>query len=261
MRAAGSRASARPRTVGRGGAVAPDVVLSPDFAAWRTKLVGGIREEERRFLETVGEHRVEEARVARMMREIMRGFRELHSVRRAVTVFGSARFKPRSEYYRNTVTMGRLLAGAGYTVITGGGPGLMEAANRGAKEAGGASLGLNIKLPFEQKPNPYVDRFIEFRYFFVRKLMLVKYSQAFVVMPGGLGTLDELFEVATLIQTGKLERFPVVLMGVRFWRKMRAFIVDTLVREGAVGRDELSFAKVTDSPEDALRFIEAVRCD
>jgi uncharacterized protein (TIGR00730 family) len=231
--------------------------FSPDFAAWRTKLLTGIREEERKFLETVGEHREEEARVARMMREVMRGFRELHGVERAITVFGSARFKPRSEYYRTTVKMGELLARSGYTVITGGGPGLMEAANKGAKKAGGKSLGLNIKLPFEQEPNPYVDRFIEFRYFFVRKLMLVKYSQAFVVMPGGLGTLDELFEVATLIQTGKLEHFPVVLVGERFWRKLRAFIGDVLVGEGAVGRDELSFAKITDSPAEAMRFVEA----
>jgi uncharacterized protein (TIGR00730 family) len=220
--------------------------LSPDFAAWRTKLVGGIREEERRFLETVGEHREEEARVARMMREIMRGFRELHGVKNAVTVFGSARFKPRSAHYRMTMEMGELLAKAGYTVITGGGPGLMEAANRGAKKAGGKSLGLNIKLPFEQKPNPYVDRFIEFRYFFVRKLMLVKYSRAFVVMPGGIGTLDELFEVATLIQCGKLERFPVVLVGERFWRKLRSFIRDVLVAQGAVGHDEISFVNITD---------------
>jgi hypothetical protein len=235
----------------------PALALSPDFAAWRTKLVSGIREEERRFLETVGEARDEQARVARMMREIMRGFRELHGVERAITVFGSARFKPRSPYYRTTVAMGELLARSGYTVITGGGPGLMEAANKGAKKAGGKSLGLNIKLPLEQKPNPYVDRFIEFRYFFVRKLMLVKYSQAFVVMPGGLGTLDELFEVATLIQTGKLGRFPVVLVGRRFWGKLRTFIADVLVGEGAVGRDELSFAKITDSPAEAMRFIDA----
>jgi len=152
--------------------------------------------------------------------------------------------------------MGELLARSGYTVITGGGPGLMEAANKGAKKAGGPSLGVNIKLPFEQRPNPYVDRFIEFRYFFVRKLMLVKYSQAFVVMPGGIGTLDELFEVATLIQTGKLRHFPVVLVGERFWRGLRSFIARTLIGEGAVKRDELLFAKITDSPAEALRFIE-----
>jgi uncharacterized protein (TIGR00730 family) len=235
----------------------PPATLSPDFASWRTKLVTGIREEERRFLETVGKHREEAARVARMTREIMGGFRELHDVDRAVTVFGSARFRSRSEYYRMAVEMGELLALAGYTVITGGGPGLMEAANRGAKKAGRRSLGLNIKLPVEQKPNRYVDRFVQFRYFFVRKLMLVKYSQAFVAMPGGLGTLDELFEVATLIQTGKIRRFPVVLVGERFWGTLRSFVDDVLVGGGAVDRNELSFAKITDSPQEAMRFIEA----
>jgi uncharacterized protein (TIGR00730 family) len=228
----------------------------PDFAALRTKLASGLGEEERRFLETVGKHREEATRVGRIMQDILRGIRNLDDVDRAVTVFGSARFKPRSRYYRTTVEMGRLLARAGYTVITGGGPGLMEAANRGAKKAGGKSLGLNIKLPREQKPNPYVDRFVEFRYFFVRKLMLVKYSRAFVVMPGGIGTLDELFEVGTLIQTGKLNRFPVVLVGERFWSKLRSFVDDVLVGEGAVARNELSFARITDSPADALCFIE-----
>jgi uncharacterized protein (TIGR00730 family) len=222
----------------------------------RTKLASGLGEDERRFLETIGRKGEDAARVGRILRDIVRGVRHLHDVDHAVTVFGSARFKPRSQYYRTTVEMGELLARAGYTVITGGGPGLMEAANRGAKNAGGKSLGLNIKLPVEQQPNPYVDRFIEFRYFFVRKLMLVKYSQAFVVMPGGIGTLDELFEVATLIQTRKLHRFPVALVGERFWGKLRSFVDDVLVGEGAVARNELSFAKITDSPADALRFIQ-----
>jgi len=229
--------------------------LSTDFAAWRGKLVKGLREEERLFLEAVGDRREEEARVLRITREFFRGIAALDKVRNAVTVFGSARFKPRSPYYKLTVQMGEALAGAGYTVITGGGPGLMEAANRGARRGGGKSIGINIKLPHEQKPNPYVDRFIELRYFFVRKVMLVKYSQAFVVMPGGLGTLDELFEVATLIQTGKLRKFPVVLMGTKFWGRMRSFVRGALIGSGAVGRDELSFAKVTDDPVEALEFI------
>lgn len=254
MKKRGSRAPARGRAVRM---EAPPLALPPDFAAWRTRLLSGIREEERRFLETVGQHREEVARVGRVMRDIMRGFHELRGVERAVTVFGSARFKRRSGYYRMTMEMGELLARSGYTVITGGGPGLMEAANRGAKKAGGHSLGLNITLPREQKPNRYVDRFIQFRYFFVRKLMLVKYSQAFVVMPGGIGTLDELFEVATLIQCGKLARFPVALVGERFWAKLRTFVDDVLVGEGAVARDELSFAEISDSPAEALRFIEA----
>jgi hypothetical protein len=239
----------------RGGAGLP--AMLPDFAALRTHLAARFREEERQFLEIVGDHKREAARVARIVRDIMSGFRELHDVKRAITVFGSARFKPNSAYYRQTVAMGELLAKAGYTVITGGGPGLMEAANKGAQKGGGKSLGLNIKLPVEQMPNPYVDRFVQFRYFFVRKMMLVKYSQAFVVMPGGVGTLDELFEVSTLIQTGKLTRFPVVLGGERVWRKLRTFVDDVLVGEGAVARDELSFATITDSPAEALRVIES----
>lgn len=228
-----------------------------DFAALRTRLAARFHEEERQFLEVVGDHKREAARVARIVRDIMSGLRELHDVKRAITVFGSARLKPRSVYYRQAVAMGELLAKAGYAVITGGGPGLMEAANKGARQAGGTSLGLNIKLPVEQTPNPYVDRFVEFRYFFVRKMMLVKYSQAFVVMPGGVGTLDELFEVATLIQTGKLTRFPVVLVGERFWRGLRTFVDEVLVTQGAVTRDELSFATITDSPAEALGVIES----
>lgn len=229
--------------------------LSPDFAAWRGKLVRGLREEERLFLEAVADDREEAARVYRITREFFRGIAALDKVRNAVTVFGSARFKPRSPYYKLTMEMGEALARAGYTVITGGGPGLMEAANRGAKRGGGKSIGINIKLPHEQKPNPYVDRFIELRYFFVRKVMLVKYSHAFVAMPGGLGTLDELFEVATLIQTGKLRQFPVVLMGKKFWGRMRSFVQGAMISSGAVEQDELSFAKMTDDPEEALEFI------
>ena len=241
----------------RGGTAGLPAMLH-DFAALRARLAAGFREDERQFLEIVGDHKREAARVARIVRDIMGGLRELHDVKRAITVFGSARFKPTSAYYRQTVAMGELLARSGYAVITGGGPGLMEAANKGAKKAGGMSLGLNIKLPVEQTPNAYVDRFVEFRYFFVRKMMLVKYSQAFVVMPGGVGTLDELFEVSTLIQTGKLRRFPVVLVGERFWRKLRTFVDDVLVGEGAVAHDELSFANITDSPAEAMRFIESM---
>ena len=241
-----SRSKARPRARRKTDAASngQPLALSPDFAAWRTKLVSGIREEE--------------ARVARMMREIMRGFRELHGVERAITVFGSARFKPNSEYYRTTVAMGELLARAGYTVITGGGPGLMEAANKGAKRAGGKSLGLNIKLPFEQKPNPYVDRFIEFRYFFVRKLMLVKYSQAFVVMPGGIGTLDELFEVATLVQTGKIRDYPIILMGVDYWKPLIAQLRDLMLVGGAIDAKDLRLLTLTDSPEEAATLVRDV---
>src|SRR5262245_34492619 len=153
---------------------------------------------EERFLQGPKTRRFEFARLLRIMMEFLRGFRKLHFVGPCVTVFGSARFKEDHEYYELGREMGRRLAQAGFTVITGGGPGIMEAANRGAKDAGGPSIGCNIRLPVEQKPNPYVDQFIEFRYFFVRKVMLAKYSYGFVALPGGFGTLDELFEIATL---------------------------------------------------------------
>lgn len=232
---------------------------APDFLASRAPIAAHLGEEERLFLESVQHPRQEKRRVARIAREFMRGIRALDRIEPAVTVFGSARFSPRHPWYRLAVEMGRRLAESGYTVVTGGGPGIMAAANRGATLAGGCSIGLNIRLPHEQKPNPYVDRFIEFRYFFVRKVMLVKYSKAFVVMPGGFGTLDELFEVATLIQTHKLQKFPVVLMGERFWRRLRTFVKDALIGEGAVSRSELDFTLITDSPDAAMAFIERAR--
>jgi uncharacterized protein (TIGR00730 family) len=156
----------------------------------------------------------------RVFRELIRGFRKLHFVGPCVTVFGSARFTEDHRYYQMAREVGRLLAQAGFTVMTGGGPGIMEAANRGAKDVKGRSLGCNIVLPMEQKPNPYLDTWIDFEYFFVRKLMLVKYSYAFIVCPGGFGTLDELFEVVTLIQTGKVKDFPVALMGTDYWKPL-----------------------------------------
>ncbi len=153
--------------------------------------------------------------------------------------------------------LGRALAEAGYTVMTGGGPGIMEAANRGAKEGGGVSLGCNIRLPQEQEPNPYVDRFIEFQHFFVRKVMLVKYSSAFVVMPGGFGTLDEAFEVITLMQTGKLQRFPLVAMGGAFWSHLQDFMHKTMLREQTVGAAEIALMQVADTVDQALEIIRA----
>src|SRR4030095_7052693 len=161
--------------------------------------------------------------LVRVMRDFIRGFRGLHFVGPCVTVFGSARIKSDSEYYQRARKMGAPIAQLGFTVMTGGGPGIMEAANRGAKDVGGRSVGCNITLPNEQKPNAFVDRWVEFRYFFVRKVMLVKYSYAFVALPGGFGTLDELFEAATLIQTKKIEDFPLVLMGTDYWQPMLAF--------------------------------------
>src|SRR5205085_4292386 len=167
--------------------------------------------DETKFLQGPALRKREFWQAFKMFRELVYGFRKLHFVGPCVTVFGSARFDEHHRYYAMAREVGRLLAKSGFTTMTGGGPGIMEAANRGAKEAGGRSIGCNIILPHEQKPNPYLDEFVEFRYFFVRKVMLVKYSCAFVCLPGGLGTLDELFEAATLIQCRKIGPFPLVL--------------------------------------------------
>ena len=178
------------------------------------------------------------------MSEFEHGFRSLRNLGPALTVFGSARFTPGHPYYELGRQVGGRLAASGFTVITGGGPGAMEAANRGAHEAGGPSYGLNIVLPHEQKPNPYVDDTVEFHYFFVRKVMLVKYSCAYIVLPGGLGTLDELLEAATLLQCGKVGPFPLVLVGGGFWRGMRDFLL-SVVEQGVFGGEEVGFARIT----------------
>jgi uncharacterized protein (TIGR00730 family) len=172
-----------------------------------------------------------------------------------VTVFGSARYNETDGYYALAREMGGALARAGFTVMTGGGPGVMEAANRGAREAGGRSLGCNIELPLEQKPNPYLDKMVEFRHFFVRKVMLVKYSYAFIVMPGGFGTLDELFEVAVLIQTGKIKDFPVVLLGSEFWRPLLEQLTKTLLGHHTMDPQDLEHLKLFDSPDEAVKDI------
>jgi uncharacterized protein (TIGR00730 family) len=189
--------------------------------------------------------------------EFIRGFESFDLDRPCVTVFGSARFPEGHPHYDLARDVGRTFARAGYAVMTGGGPGIMEAANRGAKEAGGVSLGCNIKLPHEQKPNPYVDKFIEFEHFFIRKVMLVKYSTAFIIMPGGFGTLDEAFEVITLIQTGKLERFPVVIMGGGFWDAMRDFVRRTMIDQATIDASDLELAQPAATPEEALRLVQA----
>ncbi|MBM4186555.1 MAG: TIGR00730 family Rossman fold protein [Gemmatimonadetes bacterium] len=186
-------------------------------------------------------------RVARIGAEFVRGFRALHFVGPCVTVFGSARFAEDHAYYALGREVGGEIARLGLTTMTGGGPGIMEAANRGAKEAGGPSIGCNIELPHEQHPNPYLDRFVSFRYFFVRKVMLVKYSCAFVVLPGGFGTLDELFEALTLVQTGKIKSFPVVLMGTEYWAPLIDFIRGTLAGRGTINRGDLDLLTFTDS--------------
>ena len=196
-------------------------------------------------------------RSARIFVEFIRGFRALHFVGPCVTVFGSARFKEEHRYYELAREMGGRIVQLGFTVMTGGGPGIMEAANRGAHEAGGPSIGCNIQLPMEQEPNPYVDRFVEFRYFFVRKVMLVKYSYAFVVLPGGFGTLDELFEALTLIQTDKISSFPVVLMGVDYWTPLIEFFRARLIAEGTISPADINLLMLTDSVDEAIAHIAA----
>jgi uncharacterized protein (TIGR00730 family) len=193
--------------------------------------------------------------VLTILAEFIRGFRTLHFVGPCVTVFGSARFSPDHPYYELARTVGRRLAQIGFTVMTGAGPGIMEAANRGAKEAGGRSVGCNIVLPREQKINAYLDRWVTFRYFFVRKVMLVKYSYAFVVMPGGFGTLDELFEALVLIQTGKIESFPVVLLVKDYWKPLVEFL-DEMVRVGTIGPEDLRLFLFTDSVDEAMDYIQ-----
>jgi len=185
----------------------------------------------------------------------MRGLRALHFVGPCVTVFGSARFEEDHPYYELARSLGQGLASEGWTVITGGGPGIMEAANRGAREAGGRSIGCNIVLPKEQQPNPYLDRYVEFDHFFVRKVMLVKYSHAFVVLPGGFGTMDEVFETLTLMQTGKIEQFPIVAMGRDYWSHLTTFLQQTMVAQGTVDELDLELLIGTDAVEEALTHI------
>jgi uncharacterized protein (TIGR00730 family) len=196
-------------------------------------------------------------RVLRIQAEFVEGFGLLAELPRAVSVFGSARTPRGSEYYGVAVQLGAALADAGYAVITGGGPGAMEAANKGACDAGGMSVGLGIELPFEQELNEWVDVGVLFRYFFVRKTMFVKYAQAFVILPGGFGTLDELFEALTLVQTRKVTRFPVILFGSSYWSGLVDWIRDTMVAQGTVGPGDLELLHVTDDIADVVRVIQA----
>ena len=210
---------------------------------------------EGQFLKGPRPRGLEFAEAARIFGECVKGFRRLHFVGPCVTVFGSARFKEDHPYYVLARELGAKLAEAGFTVMTGGGPGIMEAANRGAKDAGGYTVGSNITLPIEQKPNPYLDRWVEFRYFFVRKMLLEKYSYAFVAMPGGIGTLDEVFETAVLIQTGKMQEFPLVLLGKTFWTPLLEYLRQSLLREGTIDAADVQRWLVTDSPDEAVQVI------
>jgi uncharacterized protein (TIGR00730 family) len=217
---------------------------------------------ERQLLEGPHKRRHELRQAVRIFGECIRGFRTLHFVGPCVTVFGSARFDSTHPYYALGEEVGAKLAQIGITVMTGGGPGLMEAANRGARRAGGRSIGCNIRLPQEQQPNPYLDRMVEFRYFFVRKLMLLKYSYAFVALPGGFGTLDEIFETLVLIQTGKMERFPLVLLGADFWAPLVGLLRERLVAAGTIDGSDVDLITLTDSADEAVaRIRETVMRD
>ncbi|MBI3415259.1 MAG: TIGR00730 family Rossman fold protein [Verrucomicrobia bacterium] len=211
-------------------------------------------EADRRMLEGPRSRTSEFVQLLRVMRDFLRGFRVLHFVGPCVTMFGSARTREDDPHYQLAREMGAAIARLGFTVMTGGGPGIMEAANRGAKEAGGRSVGCNIELPFEQKPNAYLDRCVTMHYFFVRKTLLVKYSYAFVVFPGGAGTVDELFEALTLIQTGKIENFPIIVVGIDYWREMVGFI-EKMARVGTISTKDLDLIFVTDSADDAIEHI------
>ncbi|MFA1540633.1 TIGR00730 family Rossman fold protein [Actinomadura monticuli] len=194
-------------------------------------------------------------RVLRIQAEFVEGFGLLAELPKAVSVFGSARSKSDSPEYKLAVDIGARLHEAGYAVVTGGGPGIMEAANRGCDESGGLSVGLGIELPFEQRLNDHVDIGIEFRYFFVRKTMFVKYSQAFVVLPGGFGTLDELFEAITLVQTRKITRFPIVLVGTEFWGGLLDWVKTSMLPSGKISPQDIDLVHLTDDPEEVVRII------
>ncbi len=195
-------------------------------------------------------------RVFRIMAEFVDGIETLSSLEPAVTIFGSARSKPGDKYYAMAEELGGLLAKEGFTVITGGGPGIMEAANKGSKEAGGQSVGLNIVLPFEQKLNTYTNLHINFRYFFVRKVMFVKYAISYVIFPGGFGTMDELFEALTLIQTDKLKPFPVILIGSKYWDGLLTWVNDTMLKEGMISPEDRWIFTLVDTPRDAVDIIK-----
>jgi len=211
--------------------------------------------QDERFLRGPSSRFKELWRVIEIGFEFISGLRSLHFIGPCVTVFGSARFGEDHPHYKTARTLGRLVSEAGFTVMTGGGPGIMEAANRGARDAGGPSVGCNIVLPEEQAENPYLDRFVTFKHFFVRKVMLTKYSYAFVAMPGGFGTLDEIFETLTLIQTGIIKQFPVILIGRDYWAPIIDFINNTLIPEKTISAEDIELLHITDDPQEAVEWI------
>jgi uncharacterized protein (TIGR00730 family) len=195
-------------------------------------------------------------RIFRIMAEFVEAIDELSKIGRAVSIFGSARVTPEDEYYKKAQYLGRRLAENNFGVITGGGPGIMEAANKGALEGGGKSIGMNIRLPFEQKPNPFANVSIDYKYFFVRKVMFVKYAIAYIVLPGGFGTLDELFEALTLIQTKRIKGFPVILMGSEYWSGLLKWIKSVLIKDNKILPEDLCLIQVIDDPDEAIKYIQ-----
>ncbi len=197
--------------------------------------------------------------IFKIMGEFVNGFEKMSAIGPCVTIFGSARTQQEQKYYELTVNIAKRISEAGYGIITGGGPGIMEAGNRGAHLAGGTSVGLNIDLPFEQHDNPYIDddKSLDFDYFFVRKVMFVKYSQGFVVLPGGFGTLDELFEAITLIQTNKIGRFPIILVGSEFWEGLMKWLKATMLEAGNISATDLDLIKIADTDEEVVQIIDA----
>ena len=217
--------------------------------------------EDQRLLDTPthGDFRREEAwRVMRITSEIVEGIDKLGNLERGVSIFGSARTPENHRHYKAARKTAALLASAGFSIITGGGPGIMQAANRGARDAKGRSIGCNIELPFEQAANPYIDTLVTFRYFFVRKTMFIKYSSAFIIFPGGFGTLDELFEALTLIQTGKISHFPVVLFDKAYWHGLFHWLQSSALAEGKIGPADLALLQMTDDPEEAYEAVASV---
>ena len=195
-------------------------------------------------------------RIFRIMAEFVDSIETLSDVHNAVTIFGSARVKPDDPYYKKTEILARLLVQNGFSVITGGGPGIMEAANKGASEAGGKSVGMNIRLPFEQKPNPYANIHLDYKYFFIRKVMFVKYAVAYVIMPGGFGTMDELFEALTLIQTKRIKSFPLILMGSEYWQGLSDWVKKIMLAENKIIPADLDLLQVVDEPQEVVKLIK-----
>jgi hypothetical protein len=212
-------------------------------------------EAERQYL--VDALSIEESwRIFRIMAEFVEAIESLSKLKNAVSIFGSARVTPDDPYYQKTEKLARRLAQKGFSVITGGGPGIMEAANKGAAEAGGKSVGMNIRLPFEQKPNIYANISIDYKYFFIRKVMFVKYAVAYVIMPGGFGTMDELFEALTLIQTRRIKSFPVILMGSEYWKGLLDWLKKTMIRTSMILPEDLDFIEIIDDPDEVVKHIQ-----